>query len=188
MKFLCFFIFILSCFGNIEDRYQNVFKTAPSHPLRRVDYAYVINLDQRPERWQICKNQMDLYGLTFQRFSAIYGWDLTPEQLRDVGLVFQQNMWDANAPLIHFPTEKDGQPIWLKQSKIPYGQTVFFGWLTKGTIGRTLSHLSVLKDALDAGYETVWVMEDEFLFLQDPHILDSYLEILDESVGYDIPK
>lgn len=30
-----------------------------------------------------------------------------------------------------------------------------------------LSHLSVLKDALDSGYETIWVMEDDIHIIQD---------------------
>ena len=41
--------------------------------------------------------------------------------------------------------------------------------LSRGAIGCILSHLSILQDAYDSGYETVWIMEDDIRVISDPH-------------------
>ena len=48
------------------------------------------------------------------------------------------------------------------------GEVYFSLALSRGAIGIILSHLSVLQDAYDAGYETIWVMEDDVEVLQMP--------------------
>lgn len=170
----------------MEDYYQRIQKSEPSKQLRNIDEIYLINLASRPERWQNCMAQLDLYNIVPQRFEGIYGWNLTAEQLNDIGLIMEPWMWrGTRAPLVHFPPEKNGQPVWLRQDESSFGRAIFYGWLTKGTIGRTLSHLSILKYAMDAGYETIWVMEDEVIFYQDPHKLSSAIDQLNALVGSD---
>ena len=46
-----------------------------------------------------------------------------------------------------------------------------------------MSHLSVLKDAYDSNYEIIWILEDDFLIQDDPHLLTDYIEKLDQLVG-----
>jgi GR25 family glycosyltransferase involved in LPS biosynthesis len=184
-RFLWISLAFVSCFADIEDYYRKVQNTAPPQSFRKIDNVYVINLGYRPERWQTCLMQMNRYDVIPQRFPGIYGWDLAPEQLNNIGLVCESWMWNSKAPVIHFPEDKHGHPVWLKFGETCYGKTIFYGWLTKGTIGRSLSHLSILKGALEAGYKTIWVMEDEAYFLQDPHVIDSVIEQLDDLIGSD---
>jgi GR25 family glycosyltransferase involved in LPS biosynthesis len=61
-----------------------------------------------------------------------------------------------------------------------YGQTYFVHCLPRGAIGCTLSHLSILQDAYDSGYQTIWVMEDDIQVLSDPRVLPSLIEELDQ--------
>jgi GR25 family glycosyltransferase involved in LPS biosynthesis len=63
------------------------------------------------------------------------------------------------------------------------GRNYFCHCLSKGAIGICLSHLSVLKDAYQSGYETIWVMEDDIEVKQDPHILSQLIDELDRLVG-----
>jgi GR25 family glycosyltransferase involved in LPS biosynthesis len=55
--------------------------------------------------------------------------------------------------------------------------------MARGPIGIVLSHLSVLKDAYDSGYNTIWVMEDDVQVIQNPHLISSLIEELDGLVG-----
>ena len=64
-----------------------------------------------------------------------------------------------------------------------YGQTYFMHCMSLGAIGCALSHISVLQDAWDSGYETVWVMEDDVDVLGDPHMLSDLVSELDALVG-----
>lgn len=50
--------------------------------------------------------------------------------------------------------------------------------LTAGRIGCILSHLSVIQGAYCQGLETVWIMEDDVSFDQDPHQIDHLLKEL----------
>lgn len=44
--------------------------------IGKVDCIYVINLDERPEKWACVKRQFDQYGLAVTRVSGINGWNL----------------------------------------------------------------------------------------------------------------
>jgi GR25 family glycosyltransferase involved in LPS biosynthesis len=55
--------------------------------------------------------------------------------------------------------------------------------MAHGAIGCYLSHLSILQDALDSGYETIWVMEDDVEVMENPNIISDLIDKLDALVG-----
>ena len=63
------------------------------------------------------------------------------------------------------------------------GENYFCHCMPLGSIGIVLSHVSILKDALDSGYETIWVMEDDVEVIRDPHVLSDLIDQLDDLVG-----
>jgi GR25 family glycosyltransferase involved in LPS biosynthesis len=65
------------------------------------------------------------------------------------------------------------------------GRSYFCHCMARGTIGIALSHISILQDAYDQGYETVWVMEDDINVIKDPHLLSGLIDDLDKLVGKD---
>ena len=138
----------------------------------------MINLDQRPEKFEQSSEQLHPFGIFPYRFSAVNGWELTWEELNDVGVKFTPEMeggWEA----ICFSSE-DG--LTLRREMIQnYGQ-VYFG-LSRGAVGIALSHLSILQDAYDSGYETIWVMEDDVKVIRDPRNISNLIEMLDAQVG-----
>lgn len=111
--------------------------------LKEIDCIYVINLDERPERWERTKNEFKAQRLNPQRISAINGWNLPISQKID--------LLEKNSPLL----------------KIHSG----------GAIGCLLSHLSVYKNALDQGFNTIWVSEDDIIFHENAeeisHLINS---------------
>lgn len=181
--FFCFGV----CDAGIEDHYRPIeFKGASKSPVG-IDFVYMINLDQRPERWKTATSLLKPYGIYPQRFPGIYGWTIPPAVLNDMALQFQHGMWTGPGTgqeyIMYFDPEGDGTPQfhWLNGSF--YGKGVLSGWTVKGTIGCSLSHLSVLKDAYDSGYETIWVMEDDIDVKQNPHLLTDRIKELDDLVG-----
>src|SRR5438309_6475026 len=64
-----------------------------------------------------------------------------------------------------------------------YGRTYFGRGMERGTIGIVLSHLSVLQDAYNSGYETVWVMEDDIEVVRNPRLISGLIEQLDMKIG-----
>lgn len=93
-------------------------------------------------------------------------WDTSLQQLRPYGI---------------FPYRFEAIDAWemdpelLKQMGCPD----FAVGMTPGRIGCVLSHLSVLKDAFDSGYGTIWVMEDDIEIVRNPLQIEGMLESLD---------
>jgi hypothetical protein len=184
MKIVLLF-FCLHLAADIQDHYKKIEKKIICSSPRNIDCVYLINLDQRPERWLQSIQQLIPYGIVPQRFAGIYGWTLPPEVLNDIGLKFQHGMWSCGQQVMIFPKEYNGAWDFIYLSGAHYGTACFCGWTVKGTIGCTLSHLSVLKDAWDSGYRTVWILEDDFQIVDNPHKLSDRIEELDQLVGVD---
>ena len=62
-------------------------------------------------------------------------------------------------------------------------KNLFFSLDDPWVIGCALSHLSVIRNAYDAGYQTIWVLEDDIAVEQDPHRLSALIDKLDSLVG-----
>ncbi len=178
--FLLLFVSFLS--ADIEPHLKRALNKTDGHSMRNIDFIYMINLDQRPEKWNMSVEQLRQYGIEPYRFSAVNGWELTLEAINDVGLKFTPWM-EGGFMATSYHLDGDFTPS--HEIIHNYGQTYFCHCMARGTIGIVLSHLSVLQDAYDAGYETIWVMEDDIDVLQDPRIIPDLIEELDDLVGAD---
>ena len=150
------------------------------HSIRNVDFIYMINLDTRPEKYAIARRYLEVHGISPYRFSAVNGWDLSKEAIRDVGLKYRPGMTQLLAT--RYPAEMK-ELIQSHELTVDHGETYFMHCMPLGAIGCVLSHLSVLQDAQDCGYETIWVMEDDVDVLGDPHMISDLLAELDALVG-----
>ena len=153
-----------------------------SSEIQGIDYIYLINLDKRPEKWERSLLQLNPYKIAPHRFSAIYGWDLSAKAMNDLGVKYVAGM-KISEVAVHFPFGAKVLGLFEQLSRASQGKVFFSKSMTPGAIGCTLSHLSVLQDALDAGYETIWVIEDDILVEKDPHHLHTLIEKLDHLVG-----
>jgi hypothetical protein len=146
--------------------------------LRNIDNSYLINLDQRPMKLQQARMQLDPFGISPNRLSAIYGWSLTPDDLQEIGLQFQPGM-DTGEKKQYKAQLLPHVPRLEPLDATCYGRACFHPRLSPGAIGCTLSHLSVLQDAYDAGHQTIWILEDDVSVAQNPHLLSDRIEELD---------
>jgi GR25 family glycosyltransferase involved in LPS biosynthesis len=150
--------------------------------VKGVDFIYLINLDQRPEKWMHCLNELTPYQIYPYRFSAVNGWELSLEDLNRLGVkyleTFSKTLWGT----AYLPEENFQPHHELMQVA---GRTYFCHCMSRGAVGIVLSHLSILQDAYDAGYETIWVMEDDIEIIQNPHLISDLIARLDDLVGAD---
>lgn len=49
-----------------------------------------------------------------------------------------------------------------------------------GEVGCLLSHVSVIKDALNRGYNAIWILEDDVEFVEDPHQISGLIAKLNK--------
>ncbi|MDE3045271.1 MAG: glycosyltransferase family 25 protein [Verrucomicrobiota bacterium] len=101
--------------------------------LSGIDCIYVVNLEERPERWNRMKTLCEERRLKVNRVNAINGWKFP----RDIEIKLMG----------------------------PYLNRA--NYLGGGRIGCLLSHLSIFKDALDRGFQVIWILEDDADFLED---------------------
>ena len=182
MKSLSLLLFTLySCYltADLEDHLKKPLGKCSGHSMRNIDFIYIINLDQRPEKWQMSVEQLIRYGIFPYRFSAVNGWELSLEAINDVGLKFTPLMEGDFMGTSYLSQNLEPHHELIQN----YGQTYFCHCMARGTIGIVLSHLSVLQDAYDSGYETIWVMEDDIDVLQDPRVIPDLIDRLDSVVG-----
>jgi len=174
-------LFFSTGFAKLEDHFKKAPDKASIHSMPNIDFIYTINLDQRPEKFSKCIEQLHPFGIYPYRFSAVNGWELTLETINDVGVEFESGMtggfWGTS---------------YLDQTFSPHheiiqniGQVYFCHCMGRGPIGIVLSHLSILQDAIDSGYETIWVMEDDIEVVQDPRQISGLIEQMDASIGKD---
>ncbi len=201
MLFLLLISLTTSLYGGFESHLKKVEGKTEGHSLPNIDFIYMINLDQRPEKFQASSQQLLLYGVNPYRFSAVNGWKLTLEEIDDVGVQFAPGMTGGFLATRYRLKEKGEQYfpnieecsnpvcpcnspfIWHHEPIGQYGMTYFCHCPSPGMIGIALSHLSILQDAYDSAYETIWVMEDDIEVLQDPRLLSDLIDKLDRLVG-----
>jgi GR25 family glycosyltransferase involved in LPS biosynthesis len=53
-------------------------------------------------------------------------------------------------------------------------------------MGCTLTHLSIVHDAWHAGYQTIWVLEDDITVKDDPRLLADFVDKLDSYTEWDV--
>ncbi len=150
------------------------------HGIQNIDFIYLINLDQRPEKLKMSLDQLTPYEIFPYRFSAVNGWELTIEVINDVGLKFSPEMTGGFMATCYHAQDHFNPSHEIIQK---YGQTYFCHCLARGTIGIALSHISILQDAENSGYETIWVMEDDIEVLKDPSVIPDLINQLDLTVG-----
>ncbi len=174
--------FFSSLSSNVFDHLKSAEGKSDIHKMRNIDLIYMINLDQRPEKFEKSINRLHPYGIYPYRFSAVNGWELSLEDINDLGVKYATSMTG----------EFMGTVYLLENAFVPhhemiqnYGRTYFSHCMSRGAIGIVLSHLSILKDAYESGYETIWVMEDDIDVLQDPTVLSDLIDRLDSAVRHD---
>ena len=172
------FYSIVPLYAAVEDHFKKAEGKGEIHRMGNIDFIYTINLDQRPEKFTKCIEQFLPYDIHPYRFSAVNGWELSLETINDVGVKFIPGMtggfWGTSYDSVSEPTNSIIDT---------YGKIYFCHCMSQGAIGIVLSHLSVLQDAYDAGYETIWVMEDDVFVKENPHQLGDLIEKLDALVG-----
>jgi GR25 family glycosyltransferase involved in LPS biosynthesis len=188
MKEKCVFLFVLLSsllalpgYGSVKDHLKATEGKQSHSRMKNIDFIYMINLDQRPEKFAKASAALNPYGIYPHRFSAVNGWELSLEALSDLGLKYKEGMPSIMSSW--FPLNGNGKIAHGPLEESPVG--CFSHCISRGAIGICLSHISILQDAWDAGYETIWVMEDDVVCNGDPRSLSKLIKALDKSVGKD---
>lgn len=162
------------------------FKPAPDkgsdHHFGPIDFIYMINLDERPKKFADASFELEPFGIYPYRFSAVNGWKLSTEALTKLGCIFTTGMTREHFMATTY-LEKEGVEYQSNDMIQEDGITPYFSFgMSRGSIGICLSHLSVLQDAYDNGYNMIWVMEDDVEVVSNPSLIPDLIQRLTQVV------
>ena len=172
-----FFLIPLVLFAGIETYFKKAENKSNAHKMGDIDFIYMINLDPRSGKYERTMNAFRPYGINPYRFSAVNGWDLSFQALDELGIIFDDSM--QSGPIATVYRHVGGQEYVSHEIMKELGMTYYAHSLSRGAIGSLLSHLSVLQDAFDSGYNTIWVMEDDVRVVRSPYEILSLICSLD---------
>lgn len=167
--------------NNLEQYFRKADNKSSKNKMDEIDFIYMINLDERPEKFTLASHELANFGIFPYRFSAINGWNLSTEALNQVGVKFSSSFGQEKF-LGSIYREIDGHEYLGHELLRPNGETFFTLGMSRGAIGIVLSHLSVLQDAYDSGYQTIWVMEDDVEAVDNPWQIPELIQKLDSLV------
>jgi GR25 family glycosyltransferase involved in LPS biosynthesis len=163
---------------SIEPFLHPVVNKGSNHKMDGIDFIYMINLDERPEKFLDASSELAPYGIYPYRFSAVNGWKLSGQTIEKIGLSFSSSM--LSEPFLGSCFKEINGKVYRSNEIISAtGKTYYPPGMALGSIGIILSHLSILKDAFDSGYETIWILEDDIEALEDPRQLSTLIQRLD---------
>jgi len=162
----------------IQNHFRHIGNKEGYHAIHNVDFIYLLNLDERPEKWQDCQRRLLPHRVMPCRVSAINGWKLSSRAINELGIKYNPDLPHGLAAVYYDEAGKSHQEV----AHI-HNRNYFACNMSRGAIGCALTHLSVLQDAYNSGYQTIWVMEDDVEVLQNPHLISQLIEKLDKKVG-----
>jgi GR25 family glycosyltransferase involved in LPS biosynthesis len=172
-----FFLFPLALSANIEDYFREAKWKLGMHSMPGIDFIYMINLDERPEKYEQTMRTLRPYSIYPYRFSAVNGWRLSFQAIDNLGVRYMPG--SPHGPIASVFRHVDGKEIPSFEIMNDERVTYYCHSLSRGAIGCLLSHLSVLQDAFTSEYETIWVMEDDIRVVSDPHEISHLIQVLD---------
>lgn len=164
---------------NVETGLKQVDFKPYHHSFDKIDFIYMINLDERPEKFAHSSLELAGYNIVPYRFSAVNGWKLSNDVLQEVGVKYFTGMSQGQYRATSY-VDVEGREYVSNEYMQQDGKTYFALGMSRGAIGIVLSHLSVLQDAYDSKYSTIWVMEDDIHVIEDPHQIASLIAELDQ--------
>ena len=157
----------------IEKYFNQAVNKPEANGIANIDFIYVINLDPRPERYQRTEKAFEPYDIHPYRFSAVNGWKLPFEAIDELGIVYES--WMPHGPVCSVYRHVGDKEYMGFEIMKEEGVAYYCHSLSRGAIGCLLSHLSILQDAYDSGYKTIWIMEDDIKIISNPHELSFLL-------------
>jgi hypothetical protein len=149
------------------------------HSMAKIDFIYAI---ARKE----CRRYTDFdyrffkHSICPYRFTSIKSSELSYNTM-DKACVHGRNSFKkilANRLEVH-----NGKNILSQEKMYDYNVGFVHKHMSLRVLASSLSHLSVVKDAYDSGYQHVWILDSGTELRGDPNILSSYVQRAEEEVG-----
>ena len=179
------YLLFLSLF-NISIDYgkeKNNNKKINIHSMKNIDFIYMINLDHRPDKFKKASEKLKKYNIIPYRVSAINGSFFSAEYINSLGVQTSSDMFTLGLRGNIFFANSNKKLVCKTVTINCDKNTYFSSIMTPGAFGCLLTHLSVLRDAFNKNYETIWVIEDDIDIIRNPHGLSDLIDEINSTIG-----
>ena len=146
-------------------------KNKESHSMAGIDFIYVVTA-KKCHRFNDLKGRFLRYGINPYRFTAFQSKDISFDTMfrTCVHGSRRYKRIKSNKLSMH-----RGKPVLNKRKMSSAKAGYIHRNMSIKALSRTLSHLSIIRDAYVSGYETIWIMDSATELRCDPTILSTYI-------------
>ncbi len=128
------------------------------HLERKIQHVYVVNMKNNPDRYKKISSELNSEGIKFSRFNAIDGYNL--KIISKSGEIFTgKDLKSGKAKLKMGEKYKVYCPnVVMNYRYIP---KMYYAPLVAGEFGCYCSHLEIMHDVIEKGYNAVLILEDD---------------------------
>lgn len=173
---ICAFFHFSGLSAAIETHFRPATNKAGLHWMAQIDFVYLINSDHNPEKYEHVMQALQPYGIFPYRFSAINAEDLSIEALNELGVNYLRS--SPPGPLATVFRHIDDQEYLSHEIMQEANVAYYSHGFSRASIANLLSHLSILQDAYDSGYQVIWVMEDNIKVNSSPNEISRFISAL----------
>lgn len=139
---------------SLESSLRKIELAEASSGVELVDCVYVINLDERPTKWERMKALCDERGIHAQRVSGINGWKLPRQAFRDLQVPSRLSPGHLGCLLSHCSVIKDAldrrfEIIWVCEDDLEFVEDV-----------KEVSRLLKIVDQIDPNWDVFYTDRD----------------------------
>lgn len=146
-------------------------KDKESHKMSGIDFIYVITA-KKCHRFNDFKRSFAKYGVNPYRFTAFSPSSISSDTMHRTCLRGSRRLRRVTAQKM---VVKKGKFILKKRKMLDRSSGYIHSKMQIKKLASALSHISIIKDALESGYENIWIMDSGTELRCDPNILSNYI-------------
>jgi hypothetical protein len=148
------------------------------HKMSGIDFVYVITA-KKCNRFDDLKRSFSKYNVFPYRFTSFSPKDISHDTMFRTCLRGSRRYKriEANKLVV-----RRGKFVLDKRKMRSSRAGHIHRRMSLKALSRALSHISIIKDALDSGYEHIWIMDSGTTLRTDPNTLCTYLERADKEI------
>lgn len=151
-------------------------KDKEDHKMSGIDFVYVITA-KKCHRYDALKRSFAKYNVIPYRFTSVNRREITHRTMQRACLHGSRRFSKFCA---RTDFSQGGRTVLKKQKMSNYDSGYIHQEMSIKKLSTALSHISCIKDAIDSGYQTIWIMDSGTELRVDPNILSSYVQRADK--------
>ena len=153
-------------------------KDKEEHKMSGIDFVYVVTA-KKCHRYDALKRSFGKYNVNPYRFTTVSPSEINFRTMQRACLHGSRRYSKFMASTV---VRERGRTSLKKKKMSSYNAGYVHQKMSTKKLSVALSHISCIKDAIDSGYQTIWIMDSGTELRVDPNVLSSYILRADKEI------